>query len=305
MPLHIVTDIPLSGQPTRWDYASLDPITHHLFLSHLGDDTVTVFDTKRQTVIANIPDLSQVHGVLFISPLNRVYASATGTNEVVAIDTHTFELLARIPVGQHPDGMAYAPKQRRLFVSDERGGTESVIDVDTNTKVASISLGGEVGNSQYDPVSGHIFVNLQTAGQLAEIDPASDQVVAKTPLPGAQGNHGLFIDSASRLAFVACSDNNTLMVIDLTQKRVTASFSVARDPDVLAFDGVLGWLYVAGESGEVSLFKVADHTVTSLGTAWLGPDAHSLAVDPQSHRAYFPLKALHGKPQLRITQPVF
>ncbi|MET3653154.1 YncE family protein [Dyella japonica] len=205
--------------------------------------------------------------------------------------------------GDYPDGMAYAPDVHKLYVSDEHGGTDTVIDVRTNTRVATIPLGGEVGNTQYDPVSRHIFANVQTRKQLVEIDPVTDKVIGRTDLPGAEGNHGLYIDPATHLAFIACEDNNKLIVVNLDDKRVVSTFDVAKEPDVLAFDRSLGWLYVAGESGEVSVFHVQGRAVTLLATGPLGPNAHVVAVDEATHRAYFPLKSLEGKPRLRITEP--
>lgn len=303
LPLITVADVPLSGHATRWDYASLDPQRHHLFLAHLGDGAVVVFDTAQRKVIATIPDVSHVHGVLYVPQLDRVYASATGTNEVVAIDPRTFKIVARTPGGDYPDGMAYAPDVHKLYVSDEHGGTDTVIDVTSNKRIATIPLGGEVGNTQYDPVSRHVFANVQTRGQLAEIDPATDRVVARINLPGAKGNHGLYIDAPARLAFIACEGSNKLLVLNLASRKELTSFDVAKDPDVLAFDSKLGWLYVAGESGQVSLFKVQGKTVSALATAWLGPNAHVVAVDPATHEAYFPLKPLTGRSWLLITAP--
>lgn len=302
LPLKTVADAPLTGETTRWDYASLDPAAHRLYLAHLGDSVVTVFDTNSQKVVADIAAVSHVHGVLYVPELHRVYASATGTDEVVAIDPDTLKITARMPAGDYPDGMAYAPEAHKLYVSDEHGGTDTVIDVRSNTRVTTIPLGGEVGNTQYDPVSRHIFANVQTRKQLVEIDPASDKVIARMDLPDAESNHGLYIDPQTHLAFIACEDNDKLIVLDLGSRRVLTSFDVAKDPDVLAFDRGLGWLYVAGESGEVSVFHVQGRTVSPLGTAVLGPNAHVVAVDEATHRAYFPLKSVAGKPRLRITE---
>jgi YVTN family beta-propeller protein len=303
LPLTTVANVPLPGRPTRWDYASLDTRRHHLFLAHLGDSAVTVFDTAQRKVIANIPDISRVHGVLFVPQLDRVYASATGADEVVAIDAKTFRIIARMPGGDYPDGMAYAPDLHRLYISDEHGGTDTVIDVTSNKRIATIPLGGEVGNTQYDPVSRHIFANVQTRDQLVEIDPVTAKIARRIDLPGAAGNHGLYIDAPARLAFIACEGNDKLLVLDLASRKVIASFDVARNPDVLAFDPALGWLYVAGESGQVSLFKVRGKTVSAPATAWFGPHAHVVAVDPATHEAYFPLEDVKGAPVLRVTRP--
>lgn len=302
LPLKTVADVPLPGRPTRWDYASLDPARHLLFLAHLGDSAVVVFDTQNGKVVATIPGVSHVHGVLVVPALGRVYASATGSNELVAIDESTLKVIARAPAGVYPDGIAYAPGVDKLFVSDEHGKTDTVIDASTMKRVATIPLGGDVGNTQYDPVSRHIFANVQTRDELVEIDPVSARIVARYALPGAKGNHGLLIEPADRLAFIACEGNDKLLVFDLRTKRVIANFAVGGDPDVLAWDDQSKWLYVASESGVVSLFGVQSREVKKLGEGWLGPNAHSVAVDAQTHRAYFPLRDVDGKSLLRITE---
>jgi DNA-binding beta-propeller fold protein YncE len=303
LPLRKIADVLLTGGTTRFDYQSYDPQTRLLFIAHLGDSVVTVFDTQSQKVIKDIPDIGSVHGVLAVPELDRVYASATKTNEVVAIDEKTLKIMARIPGGTYPDGMAFAPSVNKLYVSDETGSTETVIDVSSNTRVATIALGGEVGNTQHDSATKHIFVNVQGRGDLAEIDPASDKVSARYPLSGAKGNHGLLIDSLNRLAFIACENNDKLLVMDLTTKRIVLISSVGREPDVLAYDPDLRLLYIAGERGVVSLFRVWGRSVQKLGDGFLGPNAHTVAIDKQTHRAYFPLKDVGGAPLLRIMEP--
>jgi len=303
LPLIKAADVPLGGETTRLDYESYDPGRHLLFIAHLGDSAVIVFDTQTQRIVTRIPDISAVHGVLAIPELGRVYASATGTNEVVAIDEDSMKVVARAPAGVYPDGMGYVPDLHKLYVSDEHGATDTVIDVRTNQHVTTIPLGGEVGNTQYDPVSKHIFANVQTRRQLVEIDPATDKVIARIELPGANGNHGLLILPQQRLAFIACEDNHKLLVLDLTSRHVTASFDIGDDPDVLAYNAGKGWLYVASESGVVSLFSVAKAAVTKIGEDLLGPNAHVMVVDPASHQSYFPLKDLQGRTALRIMRP--
>ena len=164
-------------------------------------------------------------------------------------------------------------------------------------------MGGDVGNTQYDAVSKHIFVNVQTRRQLIEIDPETDKIVARIDLPGAEGNHGLLIEPKQRRAFIACEGNAKLLVLDLESKKVIASFDVGADPDVLAYDAGLRTLYVAGEAGVVSLFKIKAGKTVLIGDGLLGPNAHVVAVDPVTHKSYFPLKDLSGKTVLRIMRP--
>ncbi len=263
-----------------------------------------MFNTRTEQVVGRVGDVPHVHGVLVIPELKRVYATATGTDEVVAIDEERLAIVARIPGGTYPDGMAYAPDAHKLYVSDETGRTETVIDVLANRRVATIALGGTVGNSQYDPISKHIFVNVQSLRQLVEIDPGSDRVIARTELAGARGNHGLLIEPGLRLAFIACEDNDKLLVFDLAARQVKDRFDVGDGPDVLAYDSSIGLLYVASESEAVSLFKVGADRVNKVGEGQLASNAHVVAVDPATHLAYFPIRNLSGKPVLRIVRPI-
>jgi DNA-binding beta-propeller fold protein YncE len=305
-PLRLKTlmDVPLGGRATRLDYASVDADRHLLFIAHLGDGEVIVVDTAEHRLVKRIAHVSQVHGVLAIPELGRVYASATGTNEVVAIDEKSLVVTARMPGGTYPDGMAYSPETHKLYVSDEHGGTDTVIDVRSNTRVATVHIGGVIGNTQYDALSHHMFVNAQSSGELVEVDPTTDMIVRRIKVPGANGNHGLLIDSASRKAFIACEGNDQLFVIDLRTGATLARFPVATDPDVLAFDAQRQNLYVAGESGKVSEFGVSGGDIRKTGESFVARDAHVVAVQPATHEVYFPLMNVDGKPVLRIMQPL-
>jgi DNA-binding beta-propeller fold protein YncE len=196
--------------------------------------------------------------------------------------------------------MAYAPVAHKLYVSDQSAGALTVVDVRSNTVVSTILLGGAVGNTQYEPVSKHIFVNVQSRGQLAEIDPITDKVVALVDVPGARRNHGLLIDPEDRLAFIACQDNETLLTLDMRTMRSVGSFHLGGGPDVLAYDPGFHLLYVAGEAGVLSLFRVEARALEKIGEGYAGPNAHVVAVDPESHRSYFPLMDVNGQTKMRI-----
>ena len=282
--LRTIADIPLGGHATRLDYASIDPTRHLLFIAHLGDSEVIAFDTKAKRVVGRFAHVSRVHGVLVIPELGRVYASATGTNEVVAIDETTLKITARIPGGIYPDGIAYAPEAHKIYVSDEHGGTDTVVDVRSNARIATIQIGGEIGNTQYDAATRHVFVNAQTRAELVEIDPDIDMIIRRIPVPNAQGNHGLLIDSAQHRAFIACEGNDKLVVLDLLSGNTLATFTVAKDPDVLAIDSSNQDLYVAGESGLVSAFKLGPNSVAKESELFVGSNAHVVAVDSSTHQ---------------------
>ena len=303
LPLKVLTDIPLTGGTTRLDYQSLDSGSGRLYIAHLGSDLMTVFEVNKQTIVGDVKDLKHVHGVLAVPELHRVYASATGTNELAVIDDQSLRVIARVPAGDYPDGIAYASKENKIYVSDLHGKSDTVIDAKTNQRLTTISLGGGAGNSQYDSVSDRIFVTVDGREELAEIDPNSDQVAARYPLTGCQGSHGLLIDSENRLAFAACEENSKLVIFDLQSKKATDTLSVGADPDVLAFDTTLHRLYVSAESGNISIFEEHDRRLQKVAEGFFAANAHTVAVDSRTHRVYWPLQNVGGKPVLRITVP--
>ena len=72
LPLRTVGDVPLTGRATRLDYQSFDPQSGRLYIAHLGDDMLTVFDTKSGKIVGDVRDLKRVHGVLAVPDLHRV-----------------------------------------------------------------------------------------------------------------------------------------------------------------------------------------------------------------------------------------
>ena len=150
LPLRAVGEVPLPGDNSRFDYASLDAQRGLLFIAHLGASEVLEVDVHANQVVRTIPNISQVHGVLVVGPLNRVYATATGANQVVAIDESTGAEIGRAPTGQYPDGLAYDLRRNAIWTTNETGGTETVVDAATLQPKGTVALGGEVGNVGYD-----------------------------------------------------------------------------------------------------------------------------------------------------------
>ncbi len=298
-----VADIRLPGGTTRFDYQSFDPTTGRLYLSHMGDGSVVVFDTQSNKVIGNIPALPTVTGVLLVPSMKTLYASVAGNHEIAAIDPEKLAVIKRIPDGKFPDGLAYSPETHKLFISDESGGVETVIDVRSNERIDTINMGGEVGNTQYESASHLVYACVQTRNEFVEINPETDKIQGRYPLPGSEHPHGFYIDAEHGKAYVACEGNNKLVVFNLKSHAVETLFSLGDGPDVLAFDRDLQVLYVACESGVVSVFKYSGDQLRKVADVEVGSNSHTVSVDPKTHKVYFPLKNVNGAPLLRIMVP--
>jgi YVTN family beta-propeller protein len=302
LPLKTVARVPLPGPSVRFDYTSLDHGSNRLYIAHMDASELLVFDVRGRRIVKTLP-APGVHGVIAVPQLGRVFASATNAREVFTINVKTNTVIARAPAGQYPDGLAYDPVERHVFVSDESGGVETVLNA-RGRRIATIPLGGDAGNVQYDAGSGHILADVQTRDDVAVIDPKTNRIIRRVPMTGCSNDHGLYVDSARRLAFVACDQNATLLTLDLRTMTVTGHAGVGDSPDVLAFDTSLRRLYVSSESGVVAVFAETAHGLRKLGQAFLATEAHTVAVDPRTHFVYFPLeRSSIGGPELLIMKP--
>ncbi len=53
----------------------------------------------------------------------------------------------------------------------------------------------------------------------------------------------------------------------------------------------------------MSVFQERGTALDKIGEAYLAPNAHTIAVDSDTHRVYLPLENIDGRPVLRIFEP--
>jgi DNA-binding beta-propeller fold protein YncE len=296
----VLRDVPLPGDTSRWDYQVYDPLTHRLFVAHLGASDVVVFDTRHQKLVATLRDVASVHGLGLAPDLHRLYASATGRNELAIIDTDSLRRVATVPAGDFPDGVAYVPGANRVFISDVGGSGDTIVDAATGHPLGSVDLGGDIGNSYYDPATDRVYVAGGSTNVLAAIDPHTLRVFSRFPVQGCSGAHGVQVVAADRRrAFVSCESSATLVAVDLESGLSSPSATLGHGPDVLSLDPGPNRLYVAAESGVLTVFDVGGPSFRTVARGYAGPNAHAVAVDPESHVVYLPLTNVDGRPVMR------
>ncbi|HSC47074.1 MAG TPA: hypothetical protein VLG68_03205, partial [Gammaproteobacteria bacterium] len=71
LPLAVRAEIPLPGGTTRFDYQSEDSATGRLFISHMGDGTLLVFDTRSNQVLKELTGFPADTGVTAVASVGR------------------------------------------------------------------------------------------------------------------------------------------------------------------------------------------------------------------------------------------
>lgn len=302
--LKTVADVPLPGRPVRFDYMAVDPAAHRLYVAHMNDDHLVVFDTENRRVVGHLEGFKNVHGVIVVPALGKVLATATKDRDVVVLNAADLKVRARLgPIG-YGDGLAYAPDEKKVFVSDESdAGRELVLDAENDRVLGTVELGGEAGNTQWDPTSHRVLVAVQTKQEVVAIDPRTNAIAERHPIEGAEHPHGLCVNVAANKLYVADEGTSEVIVVDLATWRVAERHRVSECPDVMAFDPGPRRLYVACEGGALHAFTAAEDGALTPAAELHVPHAHTVAVDPTTHLVYLPLQDVGGKPVLRILSP--
>jgi DNA-binding beta-propeller fold protein YncE len=305
LPLTLLADVDLPGNAVRFDYQDVDPAKQHLVITHMNDASVVVVNLDG-SVVRVIADIPMARGVVVAGDVGRIFVTSS-PNQLVIIDNDTLAEVSRVPTGRSPDGVGWDPTHRVVGVSDQGDGGISLIAGSGIGARTQLIVGSETGNVAFDPERAIFWITavMQTPpDQLVGVDPTAARVTERIPLPGCQGAHGLRIHPDGKSAFIACEDNDQLLRVNLDGHHAVALGPTGAGPDVMSIDAKLGWLYVAAESGDLTVFDLTRPGINLLGRDHPGGNAHSVAVDPVTHRVFFPLvKGRKGTPVLRIMQP--
>ena len=306
LPLVLMADVDLPGGATRFDYQDVDSALGHLVIAHMNDGSLLITDIRDGSVLKEISGIPTARGVVVADDVGIIFVTSS-PNQLVLIDNKTMTELRRVGTGNAPDGVGWDPIHKTVGVSDQRDGALSLIpNAGSGTRV-QVPLGNETGNVVFDASRGVFWITVVTASppdQLVAVDPTTAKVTTTIGLPGCSGAHGLRLHPDGQTAFIACESNDMLARADLGATRGVTTAPTGSGPDVLSIDSGLGWLYVAAESGDLTVFDINQPGVALVGHDSPGPNSHSVAVDPASHRVFFPLMAgPKGTPALRIMRP--
>jgi hypothetical protein len=101
--------------------------------------------------------------------------------------------------------------------------------------------------------------------QLVEVQPMTGAITTMIALPGCSGAHGLRLHPDEQSALVACEGNDVLARVDLIGDHAVSIAPTGAGPDALAVDPGLSWLYVAAESGDLTVFDLAQPGLVLVG----------------------------------------
>ena len=300
LPLHKVADVPLPGAESRFDYQDIDSAKGLLVVAHMNASSVLILSLADGSLKKELPNIPTPRGIAVASEHNRIFVTSSPSHLVI-IDSTTLAEVTRVTTGTAPDGDAWDPDDQIVGVSDQGDGALSLIASGGTGTRAAVKLGDETGNVVYDASRKQFWITVAgSTNELVEVDPRAGTITTRVPLPGCTGAHGLRLHPDGQSAFIACEDNDKLARVELTGDHAVSIAATGAGPDVMSIDPDRGWLYVAAESGDLTVWDITKPGVTIVGHDQPGSGSHTVAVDPATHRVFFPLTS---GPVLRIMQP--
>ena len=276
-----------------WDYPSIDPNTHLLYLSRA--DRVTVVDTVSGTSVGEIPDTAGVHGIALAPALNRGFISCGKANIVKVFDLKTRAVLTSVTTGDGPDAILYEPQTQRVFTFNGRGRSATLIDAKSNAVMATIQLAGKPEFARADG-RGRVFVNIEDTAELAMIDARSAELKSRWPLPKCEDPTGLALDAVHHRSFSTCA-NQILAILNIDSGQPVATVPIGKGVDGGEFEPVTQNLISANGEGTVTVVhEISPDRYTVRQTLSTQRGARTVALDLATHRLYLPTAELSPPP---------
>lgn len=287
----VVSTIALDG-PVRWDYVSVDPAAHRLYVAHR--ERVDVIDTRDHRQVLRLAPTPGVHGAAAASDLNRVFTSNGADGTVGVFDATSGELLQTVKAGKNPDAIVYEPVTHRVFAFN--GGSSDITVIDARSLevlAASIPVSG---TPEFAVVDGHglVYFHIEDKSELAVLDAQTLQIQRRYSLAPCEEPSGLAIDPSGRL-YSVCR-NSVMVMSDPTESRVIGKAPIGRGADGVAW--LDGKAYSAnGRDGTISVVQAIDGRIETTATVATAQGARTIAAEPNEHVLFTPtadFKPLHA-----------
>jgi DNA-binding beta-propeller fold protein YncE len=289
------------GGEGGWDYLTVDPDSHHLFISR--STHVMVIDADSGKSVGDIPDTPGVHGIALAEDLGRGFTSNGREGTVSIFDLKTLKLINKVQaVGDNPDAILFDPATKRVFTFNGRSGNSTSIDAASGNIVGKIELGGkpEFGVSTGE---GELFVNIEDKSELVAIDPKELKVKSRWPLAPCESPSGLAMDVKSRRLFVGC-DNKMMAVVNADTGKVITTLPIGDGVDADRFDPDNNLAFASCGEGVLTVvkedspdkFSVVQNVKTQRG-------ARTMGLDSKTHRVYLVTAKFGPPPAATAEQP--
>jgi len=139
-----------------------------------------------------------------------------------------------IPSAKGSEGFDVSPDGKELWTASSDDGTITIIDTEAKKQLSKIDAKVFGANRlKFTPDGKQVFISSLRTGDLTIYDASTHKEVKRMNI--GHGAAGILMDPVASRAFVACSADNYIAIIDLKTLEVTGKLDVGGVPDGLAW----------------------------------------------------------------------
>ena len=276
------------GAEGSWDYLTIDPATHKMFVPR--STHTMVIDEATGKTLGDIPGQKIAHGVAIAPAAGRGFITdGGGDGAIIIFDLKTYAVLGKLVALPDADGIIYDAKLNLVLAVSGDKGVLMTFKPDIDPKAGKIDTPISLDGAPEFLVSdgtGSVFINLMDKGVVAKVDLKTKKVVERWPVaPGGQPV-GMSMDPKTHRLFLGCRKPQLLIVMSADDGKIIASLPIGSGVDATKFhDGQVfascrdGQLIVAAEVGGKYVVQQIVKTPIS---------ARTMDIDPTTHTIYMP-----------------
>lgn len=139
-----------------------------------------------------------------------------------------------IPVGRGDEGFDVTPDGKQAWVANAWDGTISVIDLASKKVTATLQANVQSANRlKFTPDGKLALVSMLNGPDLVILDVATHKEVKRLPI--GHGAAGILVQPDGARAYVSCTPDNYVAVIDMKKLAVIGHIDAGGEPDGLAW----------------------------------------------------------------------
>jgi DNA-binding beta-propeller fold protein YncE len=139
-----------------------------------------------------------------------------------------------VPVGRGAEGFDVSPDGKELWAANATDGTISIVDLSGKRVVQTLPANVTSANRLKFTLDGKlVFVSLLNAPDLVILDAKTRQEVKRVKI--GRGAAGILMEPGGARAFVACTPDDYVTIIDMKKLEVAGHLDAGKQPDGMAW----------------------------------------------------------------------
>jgi YVTN family beta-propeller protein len=269
---------------------AVNPVTNRIYVSNLGDNTVSVIDGSTNTVVDTISVGTVPEQIAVNATTNMIYVANVDSGNISVIDGSTDIVVATMPSAATVF-VAVNPVTNMIYADNQLAQTVSVFDGSTNTLVATVAIPGSGTIPEgmvVNPATCIIYLTVdsdQDNKNVTIISGVTNTIINTIPMPNGailgfmatdfQLNRIYLGDTSLKAVYVLNSATNAVTTVSLPTSHTPYGVGVAPNHEIVVSD------YTGG-----TLIRINPWSMTVDGAWGNGRGPSGIAINPTTNVMY-------------------